>query len=177
MKGWRGKRRCISSLTQMQVHPWMDCKRAVCHRLSGRLFFCREERRGEKRKHYSPTAWPCCSYNEGPACLHPPLLSWPTPKSHQIMELHYCSKISLAGRPASMWQQSVSVAPAHRDSSNQDAGLSHRWRWQRSQYHKKEVPPQKSDPNSIKTDDESESENEHRGGQKAIFPSKSIFWW
>lgn len=174
MERWRGKRRCISSLSLMQVHPWMDCKRAVCHLLSCRLFSAEKRGGKEKKKPYSLTDWPCCSFNGGPGCIRPPPLPWPTPKSHRVIKLHYCSKTSVAHRPSQHihhvarervgcsrppWILPIRMTVNH-------VRLSHRWRWQRSQYRKEEVPPQRSDPDSIKTDEESEIEDEHRGAQK-----------
>lgn len=159
-----GRRRCSSSLSQLQVQPWMDRKRAVCHWLSCRLFSAEKRGGGEKKKPHSLTAWPRCSYNGDSGYICPPLLPWPTPKSHRVIKLNYCSKTSVAHRPPKhihhVARERVSrsrppwILPIRMTVNH--AGLSHRWRWQRSQYRGEEVPPQKSDPNSIKTDEGSE---------------------
>lgn len=83
MKGWRGRRHWISNLSQMQVQPWTDCKRAVCHLLFPQTIFCQAE--GEKK-------------NAGPDWICPPFLPWPTPKSHWVIELNYCCKGYVASR-------------------------------------------------------------------------------
>lgn len=87
----------------------------------------------------------------------PPLLSRPKRK-HRVIKLHYCSKTSaaledLATHPSHVergWRRSHPTPPPPprgvlpiRTAVNH-AGLSHRWRWRRSQYSTDE-----SDANSI----------------------------
>lgn len=141
-------------------------------------YFPAEKRGGgrKKKKHYSSTAWPCCSYNEGPACLHPPLLSWPTPKSHRVIELHYCSKISVAGRPASCGNRACQLLPptvthpirmpaCHTGEDDRGANIT-----RRSSHCRRVIQTQYKQMMGVKV-------RMNTGGQKAIFPSKSIFWW
>ena len=118
MERWTVKRRCISSLPLTQVHPWMDCKRAVCHLLSCRLF-SPEKRGGEGKKkslivsqtdHVAPLM-------EARAAIALP--SFPGPHQKAIESLNYITALKLrwhtdAHNTSITWRESVSFAPAHR---------------------------------------------------------------
>lgn len=112
------------------------------------------------------------SYNEGLGCICP-LLLWPIPKSYRVITPNYCSKTSGAHtlpkhihhilREHASCSRPPWILPIRMTVKR--TGLSRRWRWQRSQYHKEEVSDKKSDANSIKTDERNESEDEHWGTQ------------